>query len=248
MKSCILLIQSVLLICASSIAQTPINKTIAVQNGQDITLYFDYPKLVKMTTWDKSEIQISGMVSINEGENDDAFMMEHTVNGKTIDVRSQIKNLKGLPQRVTVYRDGQKMIFKDKSEYKKYQDEHGRGFNTMSHGPDIDIILEIKVPRNVATRVESVYGMVEVTNFSGPLTVEATYGGVDAALVEKATGEVTAETNYGNIYTNLDVKFGNDQFKNEDFHTYVAAKPGSGPKYAFESKYGNVYIRKAVSN
>ena len=64
-------------------------------------------------------------------------------------------------------------------------------------------------------------------------------------LVEKSTGEIMAETNYGEIYTNLDVKFGGDKFRDENFHTYVSAKPGTGPDYTFESKFGNVYIRKA---
>jgi hypothetical protein len=247
MKSRVVFIFVACLVAATSFAQTEINKTIPVQNGQNIVMHFDYPELVKVTTWDKNEILVSGTVSINGGENDDAFIMENTVNGKTINIRSEIKDLKNLPQRVTVYRDGQKIIFKDKAELRKYQDEHGKGYTSMSYGPEIDIILEIKVPRNMETKVESVYGMVEVSSFTGPLTVEATYGGVDAALAEKSTGEIVAETNYGNIYTNFDIKFGGEQYENEDFHTLVSAKPGSGPKYTFESKYGNVYIRKATN-
>jgi hypothetical protein len=115
----------------------------------------------------------------------------------------------------------------------------------MSWGADMDIKLEIKVPRNVETRIESVYGMVEISNFAGPLTVEATYGGVDVAVAERSTGEIVAETNYGEIYSNLEVKFSGEPNRNKDFHTYVTAKPGSGPSYSFESKYGNVYLRKA---
>ena len=98
------------------------------------------------------------------------------------------------------------------------------------------------------TRVESVYGIVEVRNFSGPLAVEATYGSVDAALTERTTGELTAETDYGQIYTNLEMKFSGDGIKERDFHTWVSAKPGAGPRYSFESKYGNVYLRKPSVN
>ena len=92
------------------------------------------------------------------------------------------------------------------------------------------------------TKLEAVYGMVEVRNFTGPLSVEATYGGVDAALQPSAMGELTAETGYGQIYSDLDLKFTGSEF--EDFHTVVSAKPGNGPRYNFESKYGNVYLRK----
>lgn len=227
--------------------QTELNKTIPVKSGQTINMKFDYPELVKVSTWDGNEIVVQGTVSINAGENDDAFVFENTVNGNVIDIRSSIRDLKKLPQRITINRDGQKIIFKDKAELKKYQEQNGKGYNSMSWGADIDIELVIKVPKNVETRIEATYGMVEIRNFSGPLTVEATYGGVDAALPEKQVGELIAETNYGEIYTNFDAKFGGSESQNRDFHTYVTAKPGSGPKYSFESKYGNVYLRKATN-
>ena len=154
--------------------------------------------------------------------------------------------MKGLPHRITIVDGSQKMTFKNKEELRKYQQTSGRtSFDMISNGIDMDIQIEIKVPRNIETRIESVYGMVEVKDFAGPLTVDATYGGVDAALLEKSTGELIAETNYGQIYTNLDIKFGGEQSRIENFHTYVSAKPGSGPRYDFESKYGNVYLRKA---
>ena len=237
-----------LLIALSAAAQTPISKSIVVQAGQKIAMHFDYPELIKVSTWDKNEISIQGTVSINGGENDDAFELQSSTSNNTIMVRNEIHNLKSLPQRITVTRDGQKMVFKTKADYKKYTDQHGKDYNVMSSGVDMDILMEIKVPRNLETRVESVYGMVEVRDFTGPLTVEATYGGVDAALTERSTGELIAETNYGQIYTNLELKFSGDGIQERDFHTFVSAKPGSGPRYSFESKYGNVYLRKSSVN
>jgi len=237
-----------LLIGTGLAAQTPINKSIPVQSGQKIDMHFDYPELIRVSTWEKNEISIQGSVSINGGENDDAFELITSNTGNMVSVRNEIHNLKSLPQRITITRDGQKIVFKSKADYKKYADQNGKDYNMMSSGVDMDIHLEIKVPRNVETRVESVYGMVEVREFTGPLTVEATYGGVDAALAERSTGELIAETNYGHIYTNLELKFSSDNVQEKDFHTFVSAKPGSGPRYSFESKYGNVYLRKPVAN
>lgn len=228
-------------------AQTTINKMIPVKAGETISMHFDYPKTIRVTTWDGNEISIQGEVIINGGENDDAFILENSRSGNIIRIKSEIRDIKNLPQRITVVRDGQKLMFRDKAELQKYQSENGRAFNHMSWGPDIEINLEIKVPRNTETTIKSVYGMVEVSNFSGPLTVESTYGGVDASLVERSVGEITAETNYGEIYTNFDVKFGGDNVSSKDFYTFVSAKPGQGPRYTFESKYGNVYLRKAAN-
>lgn len=223
-------------------AQTPVNKSFSVSAGQKISLRFDYPELVKISTWDKNEISIGGSVSINGGENDDAFELIKSVSGNTIFIENRIRNLKELPHRITVINKGEKITFKSKVDYQKYCEETGNNFNQRSEGVDMDILLEIKVPKGIEVKLESVYGMVEVKNYAGPLTVEATYGGVDVTVVEKTMGEVSAETNYGQIYTNLNLKFSGSEF--EDFHTYVSAKLGSGPRYSFESKYGNVYLRK----
>ena len=227
-------------------AQTAINKVIPYQAGQKISMRFDYPELVKVSTWDKNEISIQGTVSINTGENDDAFELTSSTGDNTVSIKNEIKNMKNLPHRVTVRDGAQKTVFRTKEEMRKYQAENNiPGFNSVSYGVEMDIVLEIKVPRNVETMVESVYGMVEIKEFAGPLTVVATYGGVDAALTERSVGQITAETNYGEIYTNLDVKFGGEGLRQGDFHTNVSAKPGNGPAYYFDSKYGNVYLRKA---
>lgn len=225
-------------------AQTPVNKTWPVAAAQKIFLRFDYPELIKISTWDKNEISITGSASINGGENDDAFELLQSVSGNSISIENKIRNLKDLPHRVAIVRNGEKTTFKSKADYQKYRDENGRDYNVRSEGVDMDILLEVKVPANTEVELESVYGIVEVKNYTGPLSVEATYGGVDVTVQEKTTGELIAETNYGQIYSNLDLKFSGSEF--EDFHTYVSAKPGSGPKFSFESKYGNVYLRKGL--
>ena len=207
-------------------------------------MYFDHPELIQVSTWDRNEVSITGSASINDGENDDAFAVTSSLNDGTISIRGEMINMKSLPHRITIVRDGKKVTFKDKAEYKKYVAESGRDYNMMSTGVEIEIVLEVKVPRNFMTQVKSVYGMVEVKNFDGPIEVESTYGGIDAALNVKATGELVAETNYGQIFSNLEVKFSGGEEKN--FHTLVMAKTGNGPKQSFESKYGNVYLRKGL--
>ena len=244
MKAIITVVLTALLAPTPDFAQTQINKSIPVSAGQSVLLHFDYPELVSVSTWDKNEVSVQGTVSINNGESDDAFELFTTSSGNTVSIRNEIKNIKSLPQRYTIVDGTQKITFKDRAELKKYQEQNGRQFDVMSCGVDMEIVLEIKVPRNVKTKVESIYGMVEIKDFSGPLDVEATYGGVDAALTERSIGMITAQTNYGEIYTNFDTKFGGDKIE-KHFHTNVSAKPGSGPEYSFESKYGNVYLRKA---
>lgn len=245
MKTKIFALAMAMFIYIEEYAQTIINKVIPIKSGQNISMRFDYPKLVRVSTWDKNEISIQGTVSINMGENDDAFELSTSTSDNTILIKNEIKDMKNLPHRITIYDGAQKIVFRNKEEMKKYKEDHGLTNNTMSYGLDMEIILDIKVPGNTETRIESVYGMVEVKDFRGPLTVNATYGGVDAALIERAVGQITAETNHGEIYSNLDAKFTGEPFRQGDFHTNVSAKPGNGPAYNFDSKFGNVYLRKA---
>jgi len=238
-----LITSALLIVTFTASAQTAINKTIPVTKGQSIRFKFDYPSPVKISTWDKNEIQITGTVSINSGEHDDRFELNVNNSSTTIYVRNEIRGMEDIPQRITVHEGDTKIVFRNKTEWKRYMDEHGSTHN-VNMGIDLDIELEIKVPRNVDTNLECTYGIVEVREFTGPLSVQATYGGVDASLVEKNVGELVAETNYGNIYSNLDMNVDGHNAKEEDFHTLVRATPGSGPKYRFESPYGNVYLRK----
>src|SRR5687767_2235808 len=122
------------------VAQTPVNKSYPVSAGQKISFRFDYPELVKITTWDKNEISIEGVVSINGGENDDAFELTQSTSGNTIRIENEIKNMKELPHRITVTRGGEKIVFKNKAEYRKYCDENGKNFSTTSMGVDIDVV------------------------------------------------------------------------------------------------------------
>lgn len=233
-----------LLMISEVYSQTELNKTIVVQAGQKIAMQFDYPELIKVSTWDKNEILITGTVSINGGENDDAFTLESFSTSNEVSITGKIKDIKNLPHRITVWHKGEKIIFKTKADYKKYVSENGRAFNQENWGADITIFLTIKVPKNADTKILSTYGTIEVKDFIGSLAAESTYGGVDAALVEASVGNVKATTDYGQIYTNLDFKFNDGTF--EDFHTVVNANFGNGSHYLFESKYGNVYLRKAL--
>jgi hypothetical protein len=238
-----LLTSAALCIAIAASAQTAIDKTIPVTKGQNIRMKFDYPSPVKISTWDRSEISIKGTVSINNGEHDDAFKLDVRTSANTVMIRNEIENMDAIPHRITIREGDTKIVFRNKSEWKKYQEEHGKSDN-VNMGIDLDIELEIKVPRGMETFVECVYGIVEIPEFVGPLTVQATYGGVDVTLDEKNVGELIAETNYGNIYSNLDMNVDSRNAREEDFHMLVKANPGKGPAYRFESPYGNVYLRK----
>src|SRR4026208_1818021 len=94
MKAIITVVLTALLAPTPDFAQTQINKSIPVSAGQSVLLHFDYPELVRVSTWDKNEVSVQGTVSINNGESDDAFELFTSSSGNTVSVRNEIKNLK----------------------------------------------------------------------------------------------------------------------------------------------------------
>lgn len=230
-------------------AQTKIEKTIPIQPGQKLTLNFDYPEL-KIQTWDKKEILIKGVVSINNGENDNAFEMITQTKGNVVSVTSSIKDRENIPKRIVIKKGDEEYLFKA-SNYndpavQKFLDEHGREYTYMSSGIIKEINLEIFIPKGIETLVEAKYGLVEIKDFNGLLTVDAKYGGVDATISPVSTGELIARTQYGEILTNLDLSFdsGRGTLTGYERWTVVTARPGNGSRYTLESKYGKVYLRK----
>jgi hypothetical protein len=220
-------------------AQTILNRSYPAKPGQQVTLKFDYP-VVKVSTWDKNEVSVVAHVNINEGENDSAFELEEQAENGAMVISDHIKDVDKLPRRYTIVRAGKKTIFRSKEEYQAARKEGG--VQQAYEGSDIDIVVEVKVPANCVTDIKAVYGIVEMTNFNAPVTVDATYGGIDATITAANTGKLEATTSYGQIYSNLDLHL--TDHTERDFFNSITAEPGKGPAYSFTSTYGKIYLRK----
>jgi hypothetical protein len=231
------------IIITAATAQTKVSKSYPVKPGQKIQLDFDYPKVIRISTWDKNEVSIEALVDINQGDNDTAFVIYNTNEGNELSIRNEIKNMKNLPRLYTVTQGGQKTVFRSKEDYREFIAKTGNqaGRNT-SEGVDMQITMEIKVPANTQMNVNAKYGMVELVNFHGPANINAVYGGIDATIEPSGVGKLNAITKYGQIFTNLDLKLTDKEDRN--FFTSITAEPGKGPEYILNSSYGKIYLRK----
>jgi hypothetical protein len=244
------LLLGLIVLSGAVFAQTKVEKVVPAQSAQKLMLDFDYPELIKIQTWDRKEVLIKGTVSINKGENDEAFELVTQTSGNTITVSSVIKDKENLPKRIVIKKGDTEYVFKAKDykdpEVRKFLDENGSNYTYMSTGIIKEIQLEIFVPVGLETSLYAKYGIVEVLGFNAPLTADAKYGGVDATINPRVTGELIARTHYGEILTNLDLTFNSEKDKDSNYNkwTQVSAKPGTGPRYLLESKYGKVYLRK----
>jgi len=219
-------------------AQETVTKSYPATAGQQINLKFDYPK-VKISTWDKNEVSVTAHVDINDHENDNAFELEQSNDNGEMTIRDHIKDMGDLPRRYTIVRNGVKTVYKSKDEFREAEKQPG--VEQSYEGTEWDVTIEVKIPVQCTTDVHAVYGMVELTNFNAPVTINATYGGIDATISTANTGKLQATTRYGQIYSNLDMHITGEA---HDFFNSITAEPGKGPAYIFTSDYGKIYLRK----
>ena len=236
--------------CPALLAQKNIEKKVTVLNGQTLSLEFDYPELIKVYAGATNELIIKGKVSINRGENDEAFELKQEQSGNVIRIISSLRDKDTLPKRLVLKKGDQEYYFKtdnyNSPEVQKFLEENGKEYTYMNNGIIMDIELEVYLPKGVSTTIDAKYGMVEVLSCDAPLTVVARYGGVDATISAKAFSGVSAKTRYGEILTNLSEKPSTSEFgKGYDNWTVVSYSFGGSHKLDLESKYGKVYLRKS---
>lgn len=224
-----------------SFSQTKISKTYPVENGQKIELKFDYPKVIHISSWDKKEISVEATVNINDGDNNAAFTLNETRTDGKISISNKI-DMNQVDDAYYIVVNGVKTRFKSKADMESYRNEKSGNYSYQQK--DIQVTIEVKLPANMAADVVSTYGMIELENLSGPIKVEATYGGIDATLNESKIGNIKLTNHFGKIYSNLDLQ--PTAQKEENFYTSITAAPGKGPSYEINASYGNIYLRKAI--
>lgn len=248
MRSAIVVV--ILSLGINTYAQTSIEKTFPLQGAKELYANFDHPDVV-IQTWDKNEVMIKGTVSINNGDNNDAFELLSTITDGVLKITSTLKDKENISHQIIIRKGERDYFFKAKDfedpAVQKFLEENGRDYSYMSNGILIDVKLEVFVPKNLKTTVEAKHGLVEFKTFDAPLRVVSKHGGVDATI-PSTIGNLTARTKHGEILSNLDIKFDQQPWQDRrnrgDNWTEITAHPGKGQDYFIESKHGKVYLRK----
>lgn len=233
-----------------ALCQTKIDKTIATKSGQNVSLDFTWPELIQVSSWDKNEIKVEALVSINQGQNDDAFKLEVDNVAGSIRVKSDIRGFEGLPKKIMIRAGGEEYFFntddRNSPEVVRFLDEKGsNGYEYMNHGVIMDIKIVVYVPSNINLDIYSKYGLVEVNGYSGKLQVQSKFGGVDVK-VPLAKNTIKAGTKFGKKYTDLDQKFATLEYGDHPGKwDWVSCDiNGGGVLQELKSEFGNIYIRK----
>lgn len=220
-------------------AQEVLEKSFTVASNQPILLKFDFPK-VKVTSWNKNEVRIKVTLHINDGKNNDKFkLLDRVEDGKLI--ISDTIDFKHIEPEYYAEINGEKKKFESKEDFENYKKDHKGDKYSFYTSNNADVQIEVTLPANENIVVQSKFGLVEVNDYTGPLTVKTEFGKISAKLKESKVGSVTLTNHFGKIYSNFEMKPTSREEKN--FYTSITATPGKGPKYDFSSKFGNIYLR-----
>lgn len=227
-----------------SLAQQ-VEKNYPLANTEKLSLKFEYPELVKVSTWDNQEVKIIAKVIINGQDGTKDFVLTEDRGSGELTISSELKNLDSYKRNyISVQGNSDNnesvIISRDGSTYKI-----GKDSKTYFDGTEIEVQLEVMLPENALVEIDAKYGMVEVLSAPKQLNVHAKYGGADIKIKESALKNLHASTSWGQIFSNLSskVSVGGDDMLGKSLVAEIDNASGVN-SVKVQSEYGNVFLRK----
>ena len=228
-------------------AQRKISESITLNGADKLVMEFKYPKLVKLRVWDNPTIQLAGTVLINNGKNDDAFVLNKQREGAAMKVTSEIKNQESLPKKTLIHKDGEEYFLDsadpDNPALKALVKKLG-SYDYMQRGVLKHIELEVTVPRGLAVEIYTQHGLIEVEEVSGPLLAESKHGGVDIVIDTQGSYGLSAHAKHGEVYANLEKPQTMQPGEPHNWHSWQWQFNGGANKVKVSSRHGNLFLRK----
>ncbi|NND35273.1 MAG: DUF4097 family beta strand repeat protein [Saprospiraceae bacterium] len=259
-----------LLCFANVFAQLNIDESHSLAGINNIKGNFEWSNIT-VESYPGNELKITGEVFINLGENNDAYQLKVDRVDDVLQIRSDIKDVKSLPKYLTIYKGGEEIFIriKDRKEidWREIKRIHGiDAGEKCSMGTLIDIKLTLLVPEGPQLELETKYGSIEMIECANSMNLKSTYGDLIAALPDLTQAEssfkstygfvdlsvpdntgvdLSAHTNHGEIYSNLDWGIDTRQSVNEIYNSRIVGPVNrGGKKIDVEALYDNVYLRK----
>ena len=229
--------------------QTQTSQSIDTRAGQSVSMTFEDAAPIRIEVWEQNTIRVDASVSINAGENDDAFQIKVDDRADALKVSTEIVGKKDLPERIMLHYQDQDHYFTtgdwSHPDVQAFLEKHGReNMQWMSHGPLINIALTVYVPKNIDLHVTSTFGLIEMQGVTQSLTASSEHGGLDLSVPSSASYDFGIECEWGEVYTNLNLEVvPTNQGRMLKAEQFVATLNGGGPTIRLTSEHGNVYLR-----
>jgi len=207
-------------------AQKTLNKTYPLKANQSLNLDLKYATNIKITAWDKSEVQLKVTVSLHNNETNDAWELTSSQENNQLKISTEI----------------------DKAFMKKYWNSHSKDDNGNWHSDrnhiTSDITYEIFVPKSVELSITTYSGDIDLLGLTGKIYAKSLSGFIDMNWDKKQGASITLKSISGEVYSNLELNLQN--LKENPYVGYAlkGSFKGGGTTVYLESISNNVYLRE----
>ncbi len=214
--------------CQSASAQKIIEKTADLTAGQRVFLNLKQASNIRIRSGAAGKMTLKATISINANRLNDALQLAVEPGSEELKVTADF----------------------DKEMLRQARPgdcPNRQGDRNMWYGQQVcdDITYDITLPANVALRVYSYGGNVDIVGLAGALEVKTLSGFVDVAWPPTEGAEVALKTVTGEVYTDQDIAFSTERRKNPIVGYQLRGKlRNSGPLVKLESVSNDVYFRK----
>jgi DUF4097 and DUF4098 domain-containing protein YvlB len=227
--------------CSLILGQKMVNETYKLPASGRVNLNIKFADSIRVTAWERDEIQIKAVILINNGRLNDAFTMKVDKDGDELDIVTDFDK--------EMIKQGNAADCKD---YVQYIDKNGKSYAVSGKGTHwnngnmicSDIYFEIKVPNKADLRIESISGDIEIQGFAGKLFAKTISGFVDLTWKNNKGADLEMKTIAGDVFSNFDVALENKRQNSPVGYQLKGKINGGGVPVHLESISGNVYLRK----
>ena len=225
-------------------AQKIVEKSANLAAGQRVYLNLRQASNIRIRAGASGKIILKASVSINQNKLNEAFVLTTEQTGEELKLSSDLdKELLRNAQPGDCPNGG---AYYGDTYFANGKDDGASDRNGNRHSPVCAVIeYDITVPADVALRVSTLSGNIDIEGLSGAIEAKSLSGFVDVAWPDTKGAELALKTITGEVYTDQDIAFSTAPRKNPIVgYQLRGTLKGSGPLVKLESISNDVYFRK----
>lgn len=203
-------------------------------NAQRVEVQAPFADLIEIQQGSGNEIRAWAEYEINNGKDNDKFVLKFEREGNTLVCTATFKDYEGIEMDLDGENDEKVVV---KSHKHKFRDNH----------INMDLHLRIWVPENIDVEAGTISGDITTTVANLPLDLNSISGDLDITIDASARADLECHSISGKVYADPVFDF---EIEADEASSYVpfanieASLNGGGEPINLNTISGNIYIRK----
>ena len=221
-----------LLIAISAFGQAEVVEKTYPYTGQELDVDLEFGTELTINAWAKNEILVKITYEVNEGENNEAVVLDLDDYTDRLSVDIELDERK--------MRDARECCCEGDG---KHYWSRGRGNQVCA-----EVKVEVWLPPQSDLYLETIIADVEIKGMYGDVEVETVTGDIDLTWDEDKGARVEMKTTTGDVYTNLKMDRKRDRGLSViSSHNLTGTIKGGDKEIMLKTVTSNIYLRKSGS-